>query len=117
MGACNASKMGMGGVNFIPQFNGTTKPYLWRAPFPVKVTHQLVSTDNPGGRINNSDLELTDSVGQHNILFQLASVEDVTVHNCYDNTATVFWERKGSATTVGHVTYLLRLQALHQQPY
>jgi hypothetical protein len=109
--------MGMGGVHFTPQMDGTIKPYLWRSLLPEKVTCQLVSTDNPEGRINNSDLELAGSVGQHDILCQLADVADVTVHNCYDNTATVFWQRKGSATTVGPVAYLLRLQASHQRHY
>jgi hypothetical protein len=90
-GACDASNMGMGGVHFIPQMDGTMKPYLWRSPFPAKVTRQLVSTDNPEGRINNSDLKLAGSVGQHDILCQLADVADVTVRNFYDNTATVFW--------------------------
>jgi hypothetical protein len=31
--------MGVGGVHFIPQIDGTIKPYWWRAPFPAKVTH------------------------------------------------------------------------------
>jgi hypothetical protein len=116
-GVCDASKMGMGGVHFIPQIDGTIKTYLWRVPFPAKVTRQLVSTDNPGGCINNSDLELAGAVGQHNILCQLANVADLKFHNFYDNTATVFWERKGSATTVGPAAYFLRLQALHQRHY
>jgi hypothetical protein len=109
--------MGMGGVHFISQMDGTMKPYLWRSPFPAKVTRQLVSTDNPEGRINNSDLELAGSVGQHDILCQLADVADVTVHNCFDNISMVFWQRKGSATTVGPAAYLLHLQALHQRHY
>jgi hypothetical protein len=109
--------MGMGGVNFIPQIDGTINPYLWRAPVPEKVTHQLVSTDNPGGCINNSDLKVMGAVGQHDILCQLANVADITVHNCYDNTATVFWKWKGWATTVGPMAYLPRLQALHQRHY
>jgi hypothetical protein len=56
-------------------------------------------------------------VGQHDILCKLANVADVTVQNFYANTATVFWQRKGSATTMGPVAYVLRLQALHQQHY
>jgi hypothetical protein len=80
--------MGMGGVHSIPQIDGTIKPYLWRAPFPSKITRPMVSTDNPGGRINNSDLEFAGAVGQHDILCRLADVAEVTVHNCYDNTAT-----------------------------
>jgi hypothetical protein len=91
----------MSGVLFIPQMDGTIKSYLWRSPFPVNVTRQLVSHEKPGCRINNSNMELAGSVGHHNILCKLANIADDTVHKCYDNTATVFWQRKGSATTVG----------------
>jgi hypothetical protein len=40
-----------------------------------------------------------------------------TIHNSHDNTPTVYWQRKGSATTTGPAAYLLRLQALHQRHY
>jgi hypothetical protein len=56
-------------------------------------------------------------VGHHGILCQLANVADVTVHNFYDNTATVFLQWKGAAMTVGPAVYLLLLQALHQRHY
>jgi hypothetical protein len=39
-GACDASTLGMGGVHFTPQMDGTIKSYLWRSPFPVNVTRQ-----------------------------------------------------------------------------
>jgi len=38
-----------------------------------------------------------------------------TTHNCYDNIAAVYWQRKGAATTLGPTAFLLRLQALHQR--
>jgi hypothetical protein len=114
-GACDTLKLGMDGVHFIPQMDGTSRSYMWRSPLPVNVTRQLVSHENPGGLINNSGLELSGSVGHHDILCQLANAADVTVHNCYDNTTTVFWQRKGSATTVGRAAYLLHLQTLHHR--
>jgi hypothetical protein len=55
------------------------------------VARQLVTMDNPSGRINNSDIELTGSVAQHDSLCQLRDVKNVTIHNCYDNTAMVYW--------------------------
>jgi hypothetical protein len=116
-GACDASGKEMGGVDFVPSTNSPIQPYLWRSPFPAKVTRQLVSTANTMGKVSNSDLELAVSVAQHDILCQIADVQDVTIHNCYDNTATVCWQRKGSATTTGPAAYLLRLQALHQRHY
>jgi hypothetical protein len=116
-GACDASGKDMGGVHFVPSTNSPVQPYLWRSPFPTKVTRKLVSTANPMGKVSNSDSELAGSVAQHDILYQIANVQDVTIHNCYDNTATVFWQWKGSATTTGPAAYLLRLQALHQRHY
>jgi hypothetical protein len=116
-GACDASKLDMGGVHFIPHMDGTIKSYLWSSPFPVNITRQLVSHENPGGLINNSDLYLAGSVGHHDILCQLANIAYVTVHNYYNNIATVFWQRKGSAAAVGPAEYLIRLQALYQGQY
>jgi hypothetical protein len=116
-GAYDASGKEMGGVHFVPGTDGTIKPYLWRSRFPSKITQQLVSTTNPTGKASNSDLELAGAVAQHDTLCQIVDLQDVTIHNCYDNTATVFWQRKGSATTTGPAAYLLRLQALHQRHY
>jgi hypothetical protein len=106
-GACDASGKEMGGVHFVPGTNGPIQPYLWRSLFPPKINRQLVSTANPTGKVSNSDLELAGSVAQHDILCQIVDVQDVTIHNCYDNTATVFWQWKGSATTTGPAAYLL----------
>jgi hypothetical protein len=93
-GTCDALKMRIGGVHFISQIDCTITHRLCCAPYPPKVTRQLGATDNPGGRINNIDLELAGSVGHHNILCQLATIVDITFHNCYENTATMFWQRK-----------------------
>jgi hypothetical protein len=116
-GACDASGEEMGGVHFVLSKNGTIQPYIWRSPFPLKFTRQLVTTANPTGKVNNSDLELEGSVSQHDIVCHISDVQDITIHNCYENTATVFWQRKGSTTTTGPATYLLRLQAIHQRHY
>jgi hypothetical protein len=106
-GACDASGKEMGGVSFVPGTDGTIQAYVWSSPFPLKVTRQLVTTANPTEKINNSDLELAGSVAHHDIFSQLANLQDVTIHNFYDNTATVFWQRKGLTTTTGPVSYLL----------
>jgi hypothetical protein len=91
-GACDASGKKMGGVHFVPSTNSPIQPYLWRSPFPAKVTRQLVSTANQMGKVSNSNLELAGSVAQHYRWCQIVDVQDVTIHNCYDNTATVFWQ-------------------------
>jgi hypothetical protein len=114
-GACNASGKETGGVHFVWGTDGTIQAYVWRSTFPLKVTRQLVTTANPTGKINNSDLELAGLVAHHDILSQLANLQDITIHNCYDNTETLFWQRKGSATITGPASYLLRLQAIYQR--
>ena len=105
-GACDAAGSGMGGVHFIPDAeSGGVVPILWRHPFPCWVQDRLVSFDNPSGDITNSDLELAGSIAHNDILAQAADVRECTTHNCYDNTAAVFWQRKGSTTTLGPAAY------------
>jgi hypothetical protein len=105
-GACDAYGKDMGGVYFVPDTDGTIQAHVWRYP-PLKVTRKLITTANPTGKINNGDLELAGSVAHHDILIQLANLQDITIHNCYKNTSTVFWQRKGSATITGPALYLL----------
>ena len=114
-GACDAAGIGMGGVHFVPLRDGSEVPLLWRSPFPQWVRDRLVSFSNPSGDINNSDLELAGSIAHNDILAQTADITEKTTHNCYDNTAAVYWQRKGAATTLGPAAFLLRLQAFHQR--
>jgi hypothetical protein len=90
-------------------------PILWRAPFPLSIRQQLVTFRNPTGTISNSDLELAGSVIQNAATASCFDVRERTILNKADNTATVFWQRKGSTTTTGPPAYLLRLQAYHQR--
>jgi hypothetical protein len=62
--------MGMGGVHFVPQQDGSIHPILWQGPFPEDIQQRLVTFDNPKGDINNSELELATSVAQHDIMDQ-----------------------------------------------
>ena len=113
-GACDAAAIGMGGVHFVPTENSEI-PLLWRERFPKWIRNRLSSFTNPKGDVTNSDLELAGSIAQNDILAQAADVCEQTIHNSYDNIATVFWQRKGATTTIGPAAYLLRLQALHQR--
>ena len=115
--ACDAAGEGMGGVNFVPDESGNVIPILWRRRFPEWISNRLVSFSNPDGDITNSDIELVGSVAQNDVLAQFADVTERTIHNSYDNTATVFWKRKGSTMTTGPAAYLLRLQSFHQQHF
>ena len=120
-GACDAAGSGMGGVHFIPLSDDAgddnVLPVLWREPFPQWVRDQLACWENPTGPITNSDLELAGSIAHNDVLAQVADVAERTTHNCYDNIATVYWQRKGATTTIGPAAYLLRLQELHQRFY
>jgi hypothetical protein len=82
---------------------------------PHKVDSQLVTADNPMGSVSISDLELTATVAQSDVLCQLVDVSGRTTHTVHDNMATVWWRTKGSTTTTGPEAYLLRLQAIHQR--
>jgi len=114
LGAVDAAKEGMGGVHFVPVGRDIV-PILWRKRFPKTIQQRLVSFNNPHGDITNSDLELTGSIAQHDILAQLADIRERTIHSSYDNTPALYWQRKGSTTTLGPAAYLLRLQAIHQR--
>ena len=113
-GACDAAGTGMGGAFFVPADKGY-ESILWRERFPQHVQAALVSFDNPSGTINNSDLELCGNVAHHMVVAQTADVREKTVWTGSDNTANVYWMRKGSTTTTGPPAYLLRIQAFHQR--
>ena len=117
VGACDAAGTGMGGVFFVPSHDGSIQPYLWRHAFPQAVQSQLVSFSQPNGSITNSDLELCGNVAHHDVIAQLADVRERTIWTGSDNTANVYWQRKGSTTTTGPAAYLLRDQALHQRQH
>ena len=54
LGFCDASGKEAGGVWIDPNSDGRT--FLWRLEWPVEICADLVSWDNPHGRIKNSDL-------------------------------------------------------------
>ena len=122
VGATDAAGHGMGGVFFVPTNTSTDEQpdyesYFWRAEFPTDIRSQLLTRDNPSGRITNSDLELAASIGQHDVVAHITDVVYATVFTLHDNTPTVYWNRKGSTTTTKPAAYLLRMQALHRRQY
>jgi hypothetical protein len=90
-GACDASKLGMGGVHFFPTKHGMP-PLLWRTPWPKSLQDRLVSHDNPSGDVTNSEFELAASVSKLDVLAQNVDVCERTVHNLSDNNVTVAWQ-------------------------
>jgi hypothetical protein len=114
-GVCDASGHGLGGVYFVPLPNGQTLPMLWRQQWPSSIPTRLISSSNPKGDITNSELELAATIAQFDVLSQAFDIHSHTIHNLFDNSATVAWQRKEAASTAGPVAYLLRLHALHQR--
>ena len=73
-------------------------PIVWRVPYPQDVFNCLVTYKNPGGDINNSDLELAGGVFQYFCAADCYDVRERTVLSHTDNSAGMWWTRKGSAT-------------------
>ena len=111
IGACDAAKPGAGGV----WFTEDDQCLLWRLPFPEDIQQDLVSFKNPRGRITNSDLELAGTILQQDVLAEQVPIAGETTHNFCDNTPTVAWRTKGSATTTKVTASLLRYSALQRR--
>ena len=93
----------------------TNNPLLWRFEWPDDVKKALVSVENPKGTITNSDLELAGGLMHLDIAAQAYDIRERTVLSKTDNMATMFWSRKGSASTDKVPAYLLRLFGIHQR--
>ena len=92
-------------------------PIIWRTPFSDTIRQSLVSQLNPGGSVTNSDLELAGSYIHHAAIATNFDGRERTINSYSDNTPTVYWQRKGSITSVAAPTRLLRLQAIHQRAH
>lgn len=90
-------------------------PVVWRLPFPQDIQDRLVSFDNPGGDITNTDLELAGSIMHQECAVQCFDVRERTTLSRTDNMGTMYWQRKGSTTTTKAAAELLRIQGLHQR--
>jgi len=96
--------------------NNECIPIGWRASFPEEaIQKRLVFSQNLNGDINNSDLELVAGIVSNYAAAQNFDIQERAVYSNTDNTPTMFWMRKGSATTGKAPAFLLRAQALHQQ--
>ena len=90
-------------------------PIVWRVTYIQDVVDRLFTYKNPGGDINNSDLELAGGVLQHCCAADCYDVRVQTVLSRTDNSAGMWWTRKGSVTCTSPPAHLLRLQAVHQR--
>ena len=74
----------------------------------------LVTENNPNGTISNSDLELAGGLLHLEAICQHYDVRERAILSRTDNLATLFWQRKGSATTEKAPAHLLQLFGIHQ---
>ena len=65
---------------------------MWYYHWPPNITHALVSETNPGGTLNNSDLELTALVLHEAILLSaLPEASMADPQSGLDNNPTIYW--------------------------
>ena len=72
-----------------------------------------MSSDNFTGKITNSNLELAGTIAHDDVLASTVPVRHLTTCVFSDNTPSIAWRTKGSATTSGLAAYLLQVSALH----
>ena len=79
---------------------------FFRDQLPKDVSVSLVSWENPAVQVTNSDLEMSYSVIHHNCMSDFNEVWERTTLSRTDNTAGLWWQRKGYATfTPPRTTY------------
>ena len=90
------SALGAGGV----WFTGACplQPTMWWVPWPNSIRAALVSFQNPSGTISNSDLEMAGMLLHYLVPEQLAPLHHVHIATWCDNTPTVSWTNKLSAS-------------------
>jgi hypothetical protein len=115
VGASDACRHGMGGVWL--DASGLAAPLVWRQAFAPRIAADLITSDNPGGRVSISDLELTALIAHKDVLAQAADIRERTVWLASDNRAAVAWSHRGSSTSSAARAYLLQFTALHQRTF
>lgn len=122
LGFHDASGEGAGGV-WLPSHTIGSRmknknkhhPLFWHYKWPQDIVDNLVTEDNPSGTTMKSDLELAGGLLHLDWTSLLTlDVRERTIVSKTDNLATLFWERKGSATNASVTHQLLRLFGIHQ---
>jgi len=100
VGYHDAAADGAGGVWF--SLIDNMSPTVWRVGFPQDITSEVVSDDNPNGRLTNSDLELAAEVMAVAVALSVApKVKHVPLGTLCDNTPTVSWIEKMASKAKG----------------
>jgi hypothetical protein len=89
----DAAAEGAGGLWF--SLAHEMQPVVWRLLFPCNVSDEVVSFNNPRGRLTNSDLELAAEVlGVGVLLAEAPVITHEPLGMLCDNTPTVSWIKK-----------------------
>ena len=100
----------MGGVLFANEKH----PIMWCATFLEDIQQCIVTTNNPGGDLTNSNLEQVGVLAQANIANNLFDLCDHTFSTLKDNIAAISHNHKGALTSNCAGAYLCHLTSLHQ---
>jgi hypothetical protein len=104
-GYCDACATGAGGVWFSGERN--LQPIVWRVQFEHAIATQVISNDNPHGRLTNSDLEMAAVLLQYMVLHQEVDMRFAWAGVLSDNTPTVAWTAhmadRSNAPTAGRL--------------
>ena len=111
--AVDAAKPGFGGVLFADGH----PPIFWSEDFPQHIQDRVVSADNPGGDITNSDLEQAALLGGADIAAQVYDLREITIASLTDNTPALSRLHHGTVTADSPGAYLCRAASLHQRHY
>ena len=90
-------------------------PIVLRAHFHADITAKLVSWGNPEGQVTKSEIELACSMIHHTYMAYFFDIRERTNLSCTDNTADLWCQRKGLATSTSPPTHILCLQSIHQR--
>jgi hypothetical protein len=112
----DAAAEGAGGVWFLLCNN--TPPMIWREEFPTDIAADVVSEDNPHGRLTNLDLELAMEVLTVGVaLERINNRKHTPLGTLCNNTPTVSWidkmASKATSPTAGHLLRGLAVMLYH----
>ena len=83
----DAPKPGMGGILFAPRHPLT----LWCATFLPDIHAHIISFNNPGGDLTNSDLEQAGILAHANVATSLYNLQELMLSTLNDNSAAISW--------------------------
>ena len=121
LGDHDACQQGAGGILFPAAPTNMRHPHqhqhtiIWRAPWPQDIQNSLVTSTNPHGTITMNDLELAGGLLHLDAAAHNFDVRERTILSRTDNSAALFWQRRGSTTSTSCTANILRLYGIHQR--